>query len=110
MGILDRNQVEPFDVVDVVDPGTNDDTTAELYVGALWFNSVTKNVFRLVDDTAAAAEWTSTTDAAAAGDDPCLNRDQTSRTILARKTCLFNNPEITGRITVNGDGRMLVLG
>lgn len=39
----------------------------------------------------------------------CLSRDITNKTIATRTTCLFNEPIITGTITIQGDGRMLII-
>ena len=41
--------------------------------------------------------------------EPCVSRDITSKTIQTRETCFFNEPVITGTITIQGDGRMLVI-
>lgn len=54
---LDRDQLRFFDRVDVVDPVITDDENSDFRNGALWFNSVSLEVFRLVRKTAGAALW-----------------------------------------------------
>lgn len=39
----------------------------------------------------------------------CFDRDITDQTIADRETCFMHEPKITGTITIQGDGTMLVL-
>lgn len=39
----------------------------------------------------------------------CFDRDIINQTIKTRTTCFMHEPKITGTITINGDGTLLVL-